>query len=305
MKFLIFRTDKIGDLILSLSVPQGLKKKFPECKIFMCINPLYKDIIKNHPDIDAIIGWKGLKRTFSLVKEENFDYAVHLFPTLNTSLLTLFAGIPQRIGTGYRVYSFLYNKKIYMHRKECKFHEAEYNVLLLKKAGFDIPFVFPRIYLEKEERNKILKKFENYKRPFLCIHPESRGSAPNWSYGNYQKLINILDFNGTIFITGTKKTFEIKNKKNTVDLRGKMNLSEFINFISICDMVFAPSTGTIHIASALDIKVIAIFSEKIPFTPRRWGPLSKKSKVLVVKDKNLDVIEPEKVKQEINNLILK
>jgi len=268
----------------------------------MLINPLYREVIENHPDIDGILELKDFKTTLSYIKKEKFNCSIHLFPTFKTSLMTFLSGIPQRIGTGYRIYSFLYNKKIYMHRKTCEFHEAEYNVLLLKKAGFDIPFIKPKIYLNEKEREKIKENFKNFKKPFICIHPESRGSAPNWSFDNYKKLIEILDIKGTVFITGLKKNFEIKERENIIDLRGKLNLREFINFVSFCDLVFAPSTGVIHIASALNVKVVTIFSEKIPFTPKRWGPLGK-SKILTVPDENLDKISVEKVKKEIESFL--
>jgi len=288
--------------VLSLSLPQGIKRKYPDSKIFFVLNPLYKEILLNHPDIDKVIEFENLKSAYNKLKNLKIDVAVHVFPRFKEAFLSFLLKIPERIGTAYRVYSPLFNKRIFMHRKTCNFHESEYNVLLFKKAGYDIEYTKPKLYLEEKERRKIREKFKNYKRPFILLHPESKGSAPNWSFERYKKLLKILDIDGTIFITGLKKNFEIHRKENIIDLRSKLNLREFINLISICDLVFAPSTGVIHIASALNVKVLTIFSEKIPFTPRRWGPLGK-SKILKVPDENLDKIQPEEVKEEIKSLL--
>lgn len=301
MNFLLFRTDSIGDLVLSLSVPQGLKRKFNGSSIIFVCNPLYKHILLNHPDIDVITYFENLN---NIIKEIKIDVSLHLFPRFKEALFCFIKRIPERIGTFYRPYSFLFNKKVFLHRKKCEFHESFYNVLLLKKAGYDIDYSEPKLYLKDEEREKIKEKFKNYRKPFIIIHPESRGSAPNWSFEKYNKLLKILKIDGTIFITGSEKNFEFFKSENIIDLRGTSNLRDFINFISICDLVFAPSTGVIHIASALNIKIVSIFSEKIPFTPKRWGPLGK-GIVLTTPSLNIEEIPEEEVKDAIISLLEK
>ncbi|MEN3044448.1 MAG: glycosyltransferase family 9 protein [Candidatus Hydrothermales bacterium] len=298
MNFLLFRTDKIGDLILSLSVPQGIKRKYKNSKIFFVCNPLYKEIIYNHPDINKIIEFKNFKETFNLIKKEKIDISVHIYPRPKEALLSFLLKIPERIGTSYRWYSFLFNKKVAMHRKKCEFHESYYNVLLLKKAGYDIDYTEPKLFLKEEEVKEVRENFKNYEKPFIIIHPESKGSAPNWGYEKYNELLKILNINGSIFITGTKKNFKFIEQKNIVDLRGKLKLRELMALISISDLVFAPSTGVIHIASALNVKTVSIFSEEKPYTPTRWGPLGN-SKILKVKDKDLEKISIYDVKEII------
>ncbi|MEN3046943.1 MAG: glycosyltransferase family 9 protein [Candidatus Hydrothermales bacterium] len=298
MNFLLFRTDKIGDLVLSLSVPQGIKRKYKDSKILFVCNPLYKEIIYNHPDIDKIIEFNNFRETLDLIKKEKIDISVHIFPRLKEALLSFLLKIPKRIGTAYRWYSFLFNKRVPLHRKKCEFHESYYNVLLLKKAGYDIEYTEPRLYLKEEEIEKVKENFKSYKKPFIIIHPESKGSAPNWSYEKYNELLKALKIDGTIFITGITKNFKFIEKKNIVDLRGKLNLRELMALISTSNLVFAPSTGVIHIASALNVKTVSIFSDKKPYTPTRWGPLGK-SEVIKVKDENLEKISVYEVKEVI------
>ena len=42
------------------------------------------------------------------------------------------AGVKIRIGTAYRWYSFLFNKRVYVHRSRIEKHEVEYNIDLVK-----------------------------------------------------------------------------------------------------------------------------------------------------------------------------
>ena len=58
-------------------------------------------------------------------------------PTLKISLMMFLAGVTNRIGTGYRWYSFLFNNKVYEHRKYAEKHELEYNINLLNKIDID------------------------------------------------------------------------------------------------------------------------------------------------------------------------
>ena len=63
--------------------------------------------------------------------------AIIVYPTFQTALIIFLSRIKNRIGTGYRWYSFLFNSKIYEHRKYAEKHELEYNVNLLKAFGIN------------------------------------------------------------------------------------------------------------------------------------------------------------------------
>ena len=87
------------------------------------------------------------------IRRAQFDAVVVAFPRFRIALLLWLAGIPVRVGTGYRWYSFLFNRKIFEHRKTVEKHEAEYNLSLLKGLGCTVssnPKV--KIVISEQER---------------------------------------------------------------------------------------------------------------------------------------------------------
>ncbi|MFM7105313.1 MAG: glycosyltransferase family 9 protein, partial [Flavobacteriales bacterium] len=81
----------------------------------------------------------------------------------------------------------------------------------------------------------------------------------------------------------------------------KFSLDELIQFIGQCQGFVACSTGPMHIAAALGIPTVGLFSPHRPIHPGRWAPLGPNAHYLCATqfhDKQLDM-PVEKVLQAI------
>ena len=113
---LIVRTDRIGDVILSLPLAGLVKKHYPDCKITFLVRDYTKELVENHPYIDRVLILNetndkvNLRENISAIKQFNFDSSIIVYPTFSTSLVIFLSAIKSRIGTGYRWYSFLFNE---------------------------------------------------------------------------------------------------------------------------------------------------------------------------------------------------
>ncbi len=58
---LIIRTDRIGDVILSLPLAELVKGHFPNCKVTYLLRNYTKCLAQNHPFIDEILVLKEEK----------------------------------------------------------------------------------------------------------------------------------------------------------------------------------------------------------------------------------------------------
>ena len=168
---LIVRTDRIGDVVLSLPLAGIIKNHFPDCKITYLIRDYTKDLLIDHKYVDSVIILEELKGNplfFSNVKKiskYNFDYAIISYSNFFIALVIFFSGISKRIGTGFRWYSFLFNKKVFVHRKYASKHEAEFNVDLLKELNIfeeispsHVSFDLPLTDIDKTEAKEFLLK---------------------------------------------------------------------------------------------------------------------------------------------------
>jgi heptosyltransferase III len=300
-KILIVRTDRIGDVVLSLPMAELVKKKYPDCKVAYFIRDYTSPLIEGNPFIDEVViaeesdGEILFKKNLKKIKSKNFDTCVVVNPTLKISLILFFAGIKNRIGTGYRWYSFLFNKKVFEHRKYAEKHELEYNVNLLNRIGIGFKDFSneTKFHLKVDEKSSARIDSILFERGFksgnkiVIIHPGSGGSSvdlPKEKLIELTKMIGSLN-NVTIIITGSKsesalcKGFEIS--ESVWNFSGQLDLSLLIALINKADIFISNSTGPMHIAAALGVYVIGFFPKILSCSQKRWGPYIKKRTIFI------------------------
>ncbi len=289
---LIVRNDRIGDVVLSLPLAGLIKKHFPDCKITFLLRNYTKDIANGHPNIDKVIilkedngripVWKNVNQ----LKKGSFDASIIVYPTFITALIIYLARVKFRVGSGYRWYSFLFNKKVFEHRKYAEKHELEYNVNLLKVFGIEESIstknVFFDIHINKTSMEKVDKILTDsgveFEKKIIIVHPGSGGSAIDLPIEKFSVLVNNLSLldEANIIITGNEDEKNICStisaNTNAIDLSGKFNLSEIICLISLSEIFISNSTGPIHIAAALGISTVGFYPKIRACSPERWGP---------------------------------
>lgn len=293
---LIVRTDRIGDVVLSLPLARIIKKQYPECKVTFLLKEYTKCLAEQNPFIDQIIVLKEkegkilIKKNIDEISKFRFDSAVIVYPTFITSLVIFLSQIKYRIGTGYRWYSLLFNHKIYEHRKFAEKHELEFNVNLLRAFGINeevneenIQFdLIPNINSKNSIDKLFLEEEISSDKPIIVIHPGSGGSAVDWPIDQFQKLVRLITskMDATIIITGSSDELAICKKlevNNAVkNFAGKFDLSDLIAIIDKSDIFISNSTGPIHIAVALGKYTIGFYPKILSCSPQRWGPYTKR-----------------------------
>jgi heptosyltransferase-3 len=293
---LIIRTDRIGDVVLSLPLASIIKKHFPECRVTFLIRDYTKALVENHPFIDDVIILKEKRKKISVKSNVNtlsaydFDSAVIVYPTFITALIIFLSKIRHRIGTGYRWYSFLFNHKIYEHRKYAERHELEYNINLLSKFGIsenvdpsNVKFNLspdPRGELKIEQ---ILSASDiSTDEPIIIVHPGSGGSSVDLPQLKFRALVEKIskEMTENIILTGSDREKylceNLKRRPRILNLAGKLNLSEMIALINKSSIFISNSTGPIHIAAALGIHTIGFYPKIAACSAERWGPYTNK-----------------------------
>ncbi len=300
---LIVRTDRIGDVVLSLPLAPIIKKHLPECKITFLVRNYTKALVDNHPYIDDVIILKEkgkkipVRENVANIAKYNFDAAVIVYPTFVTSLIIYLSKIKNRIGTGYRWYSFLFNQKIYEHRKFAEKHELEYNVNLLRKFGIEenvsparVEFhIFPDKSSE-EKIDEILRRSEiKTDDPIIIIHPGSGGSSVDLPQQKFRSLVEKIahDLTENIILTGSDREKylceNLKLRAGILNLAGKLDLPGMIALIKKCSIFISNSTGPIHIAAALNKYTIGFYPRIAACSVDRWGPYTDKKVVFLPK----------------------
>lgn len=279
---LIVRTDRLGDVVLTLPMATALKKAVPNTTVSFLVRNYTKALVERCPDVDDIRTVSDKLPLLELIRAmQGVETAFFPAPRFSHALAAFLARVPKRIGTGYRWYSFLFNHKIYEHRKTAEHHEAEYNLRMLRAIGI-VPDVgtIARIELKKDECNAIdIWLREHFvSSPIIVLHTVSGGSTHPWPEENFVELGKRLSekYGVKIVLTGTPSEVE------KIDLVRKKIGSSAIAFIgnSIPELaallqrasaVVTIGTGPGHLAAALGTPTIGLFALPKPISKERWG----------------------------------
>lgn len=287
-RILLVRTDRIGDVVLTLPMVDVILERAPGSTVSMLVREYTRELAEHYPGVEKVfvVGEKGglgdLRRA---IRMESFDAVIHVFPRPDLSWLTFRAGIRERVGTSFRWFSFLYNRRIPDHRKRGGLHEAILNVRLLRGIGIDPPAtVLPRLYptsahAEAAKRVSVRAGLQPGK-PFVVLHPGSGGSARDWRIRNFVSLARELASRGlSVVVTGGEHEIDLADRVvresggRAVSVAGDLSLMELGAFVSKGALFISNSTGPLHIAAAVGTPVIGFFPPLESAGVGRWGPL--------------------------------
>ncbi len=298
---LVSRTDKIGDLLLSLPVFQTLRKAFPRARITALVSSYAKEIVQGHPAIDAVETVEPGENFWTLkrrLKNLQVDTFIALYPRPKLALAAWLAGIPIRVGTAFRWYSFAFDPKVRLHRRFNDKHEVEFNLEMLKPLGLQEFVSKIELPVKKESevfakdllKEKGIKKGDHY----VVIHPGHKGSALNWSPLRYSQIVSKLckESNLQVVITGGPEETPLISQltaflsfggaeRKPILLIGVCNLKQLAAVYRGADCFLSGSTGTMHLAAAVGTPTVSLFCPIPETTPARWGPWGNPSTVLM------------------------
>ncbi len=299
-KIIVARTDRIGDVVLSLPVFASLKKCLPGVELVAMVRKETSDIVRLFHAVDRILLYQPDDRISSIAgkfRDEAADVILALYPRFRFVAAAALAGIPIRVGTAFRWYSFLFNKKVREHRKDSIKHEAEYNISLAATIGCGQKIMDIDITPEAGSLEKVtdfLSKREIKK--FIMVHPGSGGSARAWPESKFRDLVKEIsgDLDIDVLVTGTEPERGMCNRiasgnPRAIDVAGQFSLTEFIALLSRADIFISNSTGPIHLSAAVGTPVVGIYPNNKPMSPGRWAPLTERKIILTPKDGSDDV----------------
>lgn len=304
-RILVSRTDKIGDLILSIPSFFMLKKMYPNAELVVIVRKYNKDILKNLSYIDRLLVIDDFNKAELLKKIAYFkaDVFIALYDDKYISALAKASKAKVRIGPLSKLSSFFaYNKGLLQKRSRSIKNEGQYNLDLISKLDkkkfeeeYELNTKLVLTDLDKNVANLYFKE-NSIQGKCLVVNPFMGGSAKNITdeqYVNILKKVKELMPELNIIITS-----HISDEERTIELSkniGKDKIFTFSNGASIlntasiidkADAYFGGSTGPTHIAGALGKKIVAIYPNKKTQNPIRWGILKNSNVTYIIPDEN-------------------
>ena len=283
-KILILGPAWVGDMVLAQSLFKMLKINRPDCIIDVAAPAWTLPLLDRMPEVTGKIAlpfkhgefafWQRIQFGKSL-KNAGYTQAIILTNSFKSALLPWAAGIPKRTSFLGEMRYGLVNDVRPLNKAKLK-KTVERFVFLGLNHNQNLPETLPNPQLVSKKNNAL----ESLKRLGLT-EPSSKilglcpgaeyGEAKRWPAEYYADVANeVLKKGWQVWLFGSDKDMPVTMKINQLtqnqclDLGGKTKLGDAIDLMALCETVISNDSGLMHIAAALNKKLIAIFGSSDP-----------------------------------------
>jgi len=269
-----------------------LQKHWPKTKITWIIGKTEYQLVKTIDNIDFIIFDKasGLSAYTNLRKQlkhklkgSTFDVLLHMQLSIRASVASFF--IPADIKLGF--------DKDRAKDMQSLFCNQQIIPASTRQHVVDSFLEFPRYFgLESIKQWQLpvsqialvkIKKIIQSDKKIFVINPCAVAKSKNWrnwTTKGYAEIADIVSdkYGMQVVLTGGNSQLEketaneilsLCKKAQAVNLVASTNIDELVATLHLADIVLAPDTGPVHIASALGTKTIGLYAAT---NPERAGP---------------------------------
>lgn len=284
MKILLRSPNWIGDAVLSTSALSYLREKVSEAHITVLAKDWVRDIFLHHPSVDKTISFNRVRVALIRdIRRAEYNTGILFTNSFSSAFPFFTARIKRRVGYDTNARGFLLTERIPVPEDLEKIHQRDYYLHLVRilVPGDEVPEA--QLYLAREEEEKASSILESVgikgDRKIVGINPgASYGPSKRWPQEKFASLARgiIEKYKAEILIFGNRseeKLGEVLIKgieKDAVNLIGRTTLRELMALVKRCSLFITNDTGPMHIASALNVPVVAIFG---PTDPVRTSPL--------------------------------
>ena len=288
-------------MVMAQSLFITLKNVLPDCQIDVLAPAWSFSLLDRMPEVAKAIGMPLSHGQFGLLDRiklgrklqvEGYDQAIVLPNSWKSALIPYFANIPLRTGYIGECRWGLLNDARKLDKTLLTMTVQRFVALgLPDTAALPPMYPIPSLVISQAQQNAVIEKFTitpSAKIVALCPGAEY-GPAKRWPASYYAEVAKDKIAQGwQVWLFGSDKDKEAAEQINKeadgkcIDFTGRTSLAEAVDLMSLANTVVTNDSGLMHVAAALDKKIIALYGSSDPnFTP----PLNAKARVISL---NLD-----------------
>ena len=326
MKICIERSDRMGDMILTLPVIQGIKEKNPHAIVHVIASEKNSKICNQFSLIDKIFERSKLSSSFNdltkSIREEKYDYYFTFSPgwfgirlgffsksKFKSSLIlksryssNLFSKLDQIFFSKIFYSLSLVIDRFRSLKTNKNIHQTNMMMDLISKSGVAISrktqtkFMFNNVFIL------------NKSKPVCILHLSSKWVNNYYSEENFNDLLKLLNEKEILIYLTTDETtknkfnkiFEtfdavedpsdIQKSEKSILICNNFNFEDWTSLLNQADYVITPESGCTHIASLTKCKLAVIYdADNSPNSIRHeYAPWNKEYLALETNDKELN-----------------
>lgn len=287
-RILIVGPSWVGDTVLAQPLCMRLHERHADLVLDVLAPPFTAALLARMPEVHEVIenpfrhgelkvfARRRLGRT---LRARAYDQALVLPNSLKSALPPFFASIPVRTGYRGEMRGGVLNDVRRLDEKRLPLMVERF-AALAEKNGAPLPRPLPRPRLRPDAANRARLRAAlglDGTRPVVVLCPGAEyGAAKRWPAEHFGMLARrLVDSGAQAWIMGSPadapSAATIKGAVDSVhvhDLCGRTSLGDAVDLMSAAELVVSNDSGLMHIAAALDRRLIAIYGSTSPgFTP--------------------------------------
>lgn len=292
-KILFIQTSFLGDVILSTALIEKWQQHYPKDAIDVLIRKGNEGVFQDNPFVRELLIWDKSKNKYNnlfkilqQIRWNKYDIIFNLQRFASTGFLTAFSGAKETIGFDKNPFSILFSQRFtHSISAQSKLHETQRNQQLIEKYTDTFP-ANPKIYSSPENAIKIKSiTSSNY----IVIAPTSVWFTKQYPKEKWISFLSKLKHPAEIIFIGSKSDglhcakiiaeAGLKNQSLQMkNLCGELSIQESAELMKHAIMNFVNDSAPLHMASAVNAPVTAIFCSTVPAFG--FGPLSENQQIV-------------------------
>jgi heptosyltransferase-2 len=299
---LVLEYWNLGDVVMESPFLINLRIQYPHARITLLTSPKVAPLVAHQQLVDEIIEvqvpwalhysrwrkynpfsslWLQLHSALRALRAQHFDLAFSGRADLRDNFILWFINSRRRVGYSFGGGGFFLTDSVEPDVRNPHFSNRWLKLLQhLGKPIFDRP---PRLCLTPEEHqaaDALLAKHGIRETDFLvALHPGARSVNRQWGEANFAQVAERLRDKFPVKIIWFQEPGqhgEAPSGKSVVPF--SLPLREFMSLLSRCGMLICNDSGPMHMATALNVPVVAVFG---PTEPAWFGPLGSNNQVII------------------------
>jgi len=273
-------------------VLEHLHKHLQEARVDVLVRAGNESLFDGHPFVHRVYSWnkkqrkyRSLFRLTGAIRNEKYDAVINLQRHTASAMLTILSGAKQTAGFDEsflsRFFTFRVKHRIGKAGDVDYTHEVQ-RCIELTKPWATQEFTLPKLYPSSNDEGTIARYVND---SFITISPSSVWMTKQTPPEVWQKLISATKLK--IYLLGAPTDVAqcallAEGNAHVEVLAGKLSLLQSAALMRHAQMNYTNDSAPLHLCSAVDAPVTAVFCSTIP--EFGFGPLSHRSKVVQTRE---------------------
>ena len=275
----IVRFSALGDVTLVLAAVRNLQRAFPDATITWITSPLSYSLLQGLDGVQFEVFEKPRSLSdyldfYRAFRSRSFDVVLAMQANLRINLLYPALHAPIKIGFDRlraREGQWLFcNRNIPFANAHLLDSFLSFTAQLGAVAA-PVSWVFP---IGEAEKSWARAQLAHLPRPCIVIHPVASKMERTWLFERYAEVMKIAaqKWHAGLVLTGGNASHEMDfcarladhAPADTLNLCGKTTPKQLAALLGQADVLVAPDTGPVHVATAMHTPVVGLYAVASP-----------------------------------------